>query len=355
MIRRIFFHIIASIGFLCSCDRVPGLSEKEDNCTYTTTLVAGTPSHPVSKNEIQKVIDLLSNRFRKVDKKFTITGEKEKIHLSIDGVAEDELPRMRMLSTVNVDLGFWETYSNEETISFLIRADSVIAAGKVSAGDTTAATRDIASLSLTEQLDVKKDEAVNVNDGEHPLLSVLSLSVNTTSEGVELIPGPVVGYANESDTAQVMAYIKEAQSKKVFPEDMVFMWDAKLNYFTSVIELYAVRAHRGGALLSGDIIKEAEIVIEPEHGGYASISLGFNRDAAQKWSRITANNIGKSIVIVFDKRVFSAPTVQNEITGGLCTISGDFSIREAEDLVNVLRVYNYPFPVSKITETLRCK
>ncbi|MDR1676001.1 MAG: protein translocase subunit SecF, partial [Tannerella sp.] len=48
-------------------------------------------------------------------------------------------------------------------------------------------------------------------------------------------------------------------------------------------------------------------------------------------------NIGSYIAIVLDDKVYSAPRVNDEITGGRSQITGHFSTEEAKDLANVLK------------------
>ena len=62
----------------------------------------------------------------------------------------------------------------------------------------------------------------------------------------------------------------------------------------------------------------------------------MNEEGARKWARITKDNVGRAIAIVLDGVVYSAPNVNDEITGGRSQISGHFTVEEAGDLANVL-------------------
>jgi SecD/SecF fusion protein len=66
--------------------------------------------------------------------------------------------------------------------------------------------------------------------------------------------------------------------------------------------------------------------------------------AASRWAQVTGANIGKYIAIVLDDRVYSAPRVNGKISGGSSQISGNFDIREAQDLANVLKAGKLPAP-----------
>mgnify|MGYP000597473569 CR=1 FL=1 len=53
--------------------------------------------------------------------------------------------------------------------------------------------------------------------------------------------------------------------------------------------------------------------------------MSMNTDGARRWAQLTKQNIGKSIAIVLDGYVYSAPNVNNEITGGNSQITGHFT------------------------------
>jgi SecD/SecF fusion protein len=67
---------------------------------------------------------------------------------------------------------------------------------------------------------------------------------------------------------------------------------------------------------------------------------------------MTAENIGKSIAIVLDDFVYSFPTVQGEIAGGSSQITGNFTIKEAEDLANILNSGKMDAPARIVEEAI---
>lgn len=77
--------------------------------------------------------------------------------------------------------------------------------------------------------------------------------------------------------------------------------------------------------------------------------MTMNAAGARTWARMTADNIGQCIAIVLDGYVYSAPVVNQEITGGHSEISGHFTITEARDLANVLESGKLPAP-ARITQ-----
>ena len=67
---------------------------------------------------------------------------------------------------------------------------------------------------------------------------------------------------------------------------------------------------------------------------------------------MTKQNIGRSIAIVLDNYVYSAPNVSTEITGGNSIITGNFSPEQSKDLANVLKSGKMPAPAHIVQEDI---
>ncbi|MDE1977480.1 MAG: protein translocase subunit SecD, partial [Elusimicrobia bacterium] len=84
--------------------------------------------------------------------------------------------------------------------------------------------------------------------------------------------------------------------------------------------------------------------------GMPEVAFTFKPDAAQKFSNLTAANVGKDLAIVLDGVVQTAPVIKGRIPGGHGVIEGNFTIDEAKDLAIVLRSGALPAPVNIIEE-----
>src|SRR5690606_20510693 len=58
----------------------------------------------------------------------------------------------------------------------------------------------------------------------------------------------------------------------------------------------------------------------------------------------------KSVAIVLDNLVYSAPTVQGEIPNGISSISGSFKVEDTQDLANVLKAGRLPAPAKIVSD-----
>jgi preprotein translocase subunit SecD len=101
------------------------------------------------------------------------------------------------------------------------------------------------------------------------------------------------------------------------------------------------------ALLTGDTIKSAKVNFGNQAGG-AYVGISFDARGAKVFDRVTAENVKRRLAIVLDDTVYSAPVIQERISGGEAQITGNFTPEEASDLAIVLRAGSLPAPVKVI-------
>ena len=78
----------------------------------------------------------------------------------------------------------------------------------------------------------------------------------------------------------------------------------------------------------------------------------MNVDGARRWAALTKANLKRCVAIVLDDNVYSAPTVQSEITGGNSQITGRFTTEDTRDLANVLKSGKMPAPAKIVSEEI---
>ena len=69
------------------------------------------------------------------------------------------------------------------------------------------------------------------------------------------------------------------------------------------------------ALLTGDTIKSAKVNFDSRQGG-AHVSMSFDSRGAKVFDRVTAENVKRRLAIVLDDSIYSAPVIQERISGG---------------------------------------
>jgi preprotein translocase subunit SecD len=101
-------------------------------------------------------------------------------------------------------------------------------------------------------------------------------------------------------------------------------------------------------MLAGDVLSDARVAIGQFNDPYVSVT--FDAKGAREFDRITGENVKKRMAIVLDNTVYSAPVIQERISGGRAQITGTFSMEEANNLAIVLRAGALPAPLRIIQD-----
>ena len=301
-----------------------------------------------------------------------LEGQQGRIMIEMPGIKEPE--RVRKLLQGSANLEFWETYEGSQVANYLQTLDERLAAKLNGTADETkedtaavvaeAEAADTTHVAETKADTTKSDLAAAVKSGndepkagagmsaadiekahkEHPLLSRLMVYPN----------GCTVGVANKLDIDTISALLASPEAKQILPGDLSLKWAVKgrgEGEQSSIYELYAIKVpHDGHAPLEGDVISTASD--EFDQNGHPCVSMTMNADGARRWAALTKANIKRSVAIVLDDRVYSAPVVQNEITGGNSQITGNFTVQDTKDLSNVLRSGKMPAPAKIVSEEI---
>lgn len=101
--------------------------------------------------------------------------------------------------------------------------------------------------------------------------------------------------------------------------------------------------------LSGRHLKRASVAFDPTTGA-PQVLLQFNAEGRKLFREITARNVGKPVGIFLDGRPITTPIVQQEIPSGEATITGNFDLKEAQNLARKLNAGALPVPIKLIAE-----
>ncbi|GAA2062929.1 protein translocase subunit SecD [Streptomyces albiaxialis] len=119
----------------------------------------------------------------------------------------------------------------------------------------------------------------------------------------------------------------------------------------------------GPSALTGDGVKDAEPQFDNQQGNGWTISIDFRGGAKDKWAELTgdaacapAGDQKRRVAIVLDKKVISAPNIQQDVAcdvgikGGSTQITGNFSDSEAHDLAALVKGGALPVPVEVVSQ-----
>jgi SecD/SecF fusion protein len=282
-----------------------------------------------------------------------------RIQIELPGVDNPE--RVRKLLQGVAKLEFWEVYEVSEINNYLTAMDQqatkVMQAGMTEeekTAQTVSAIEDLQDL-LSED---ENDSSTVAEAGEESTDSNLDSLTNTNiSPLLDLIKSPYGLIYSVKDTAQVNRVLAMEEVQAVIPSNMKFLWLVKpltnqdeLNT-DELLELYAIKMARNGrAPLTGEVIVDARQDLDER--ARPAVSMQMNAQGAKIWKRLTAANVNRRIAIVLDDYVYSAPVVNGEIPNGNSSISGNFTINEAQDLANILKAGALPAPTTIVEDVV---
>lgn len=258
-----------------------------------------------------------------------------RILVELPGVEDPE--RVRSLLQRSANLQFWRTYTmaevQEDLMALATRLGEPAAAPSV-VTDSLAQADTLATDSTAQAAKPATKEATQPQ--AENLFTYLQPSGYPDS--------PIVGYAKAADLNKIDSIIALGKERKLLRSDLSLMWganperDPETKKISDIYTLYAIRTNSTMTPdLAGDAVSSARSDYNTQLGQNDPIvSMQMNMEGAQKWARLTKENVGRAIAIVLDGVVYSAPNVNQEIVGGNSQISGNFTVSEASDLANVL-------------------
>ena len=315
--KKIFFLAAIIVALLTA-----GCSTKS-KFDLKLTLTPREPNSVITKNDMNKAAEVSGNRlinFFSIPKEniqSEISGNK--IVLTISNADTGKIGLIRNVLSGYHKLEFLETYDYGEVKENLLRVNLKL--------------RDMETPVKGE----KKSEMNPLFDILHPLMK----------SNMEQSHSCLIGLVNVKDTSRINEYFRMDQIKALLPGDLRFYWSAnpyRYDSSRSFYELHAIKVNAPGkeGPVNGSSIISARTIIGRDSSN-VKIDLSMDSAGTKTWARVTRENIGRCIAVVFDGYVRSYPRVQVEISGGNTEITGDFAVRDADFLVNILKSGDLPF------------
>ena len=298
-------------------------------------------------NNTYRILRTRIDRFGVASPSINPDPAKGIINIELAGVNDKERVRSYLQSTAN--LQFFEVYTFESTDlqNGIVAADKAVQdmlEGAPVVADTAAA-KDTAAKKATAKL---KDSA-NAN----PIARLVQFTQPYSDGAGKPVFPAAIGYIQSKDTGTLNSYLRLDFVKTKFPANLQFMYgkaeastDPK---FKDILTLYAIKTlDNGQAELEGDHISSASQ--DYDERGRIAIKMNMDKMGTNLWAKMTTKNAGKPIAIVLDNFVYSAPNVNEPITTGNSQISGSYTLKEAQDLSEILESGKLPAPAKIVQE-----
>jgi len=307
----------------------------EDNTTVKETL----------QDEIDSSIGTAFEVLRSRIDKFGVTqpniqriGNSGRIQIELPGAKDIE--RVTKLITSKAELQFWEVHTNTEVQNFFFTAEGKVAEllkNTAEVEDTKEEDND----DIDDLLGETKDSTAVT---QKSLFTYLTPNIARSQNQVSSL----VAQAKVTDTATVNSLLNRKEVRALLPKEIryvKFLWDYKANKAddgTEFIGLYAIKGNRNDkATIEGDVILDAGQVFDQLNK--PEVSMTMNSIGTKKWAKMTGDNVGGFVAVVLDDIVYTAPSVNQTITGGRTSISGgSMTIEEAKDIATILKAGKLP-------------
>jgi SecD/SecF fusion protein len=308
-----------------------------------------------SMEGVEEIMNRRINQFGVAQPNIQKDIANNRLYIELPGVQDEATVAEKLVSTANLE--FFEIYSAQEINIYWQQA---VVASQSEPLDVDELEQEIDTASTaaidTVGIDTLSTDAASAGDELNlkDLNDLESLGGGEAGKGGlgEYVKpyGPYnVGYAMPENKTAVDVFLKREDILSKFPETVRFMWSEDMmvvNPDTKELGylLYAIRVPDDGkARVGGKDIKTASTGYDTE-AGKITVDLEMTTDGGDKWARMTEDNINKQVAITMDNVVYSAPNVENAITGGRTQISGGFTINEAKDLAGLLNGGALPAP-----------
>lgn len=299
------------------------------------------------------------------------------ITVELPGIQDKE--RVRKLLQSSANLQFWELYNVQELAPSINKADGIFYTmmGGKEKTDTALQKLDSANKqTATAKPDTtKKDTSGGLAKLDNSDTSTTTASTAATDEaeakkhlagyiqfadpngyqqeGKTRFSAPI-GYVPIKDTALVRSYLESPAIRPSFPAQMLWMYGNpeknKDRTTASFVPLYAIKTFgKDKAKIEGDAVSDAGSDFDPMTN-QPIVNMNMNSTGTKAWAKMTAENEDKPIAIALDNIVLSAPHVDEPIEGGTSRISGGFTVEEAKDLANILKIGKLPAPAKIVQE-----
>jgi preprotein translocase subunit SecD len=332
--RRAIAYIIIMLIPIFYCMSCRSKIYEEGSLKEGTRLVFQVMVNEAIDFETSYQIELLRNNFNERNIEFERIFEGELGQFTTDSInPEQEIEIRELLDNKCPD---WNYIFAQKTVAFTLKPEAAEHIKNVSADQTFAALRSrLEELGLKKVIIKKHEEKADQIIIELPPIEYIDRIISIIKTTAHLEIKEVRGEPAQTKEALLLEYNGEV------PDGCeILREDPKITEgYYYLVNLVPV--------ITGRDIKESQKDVDSFNN--PAVSFILTAEGAEKFSRFTKENIGKSLAIVFDGNVYSAPTIHETISErGM--ITGNFTEQQAEDLALVLRAGALPVSIKLIEQ-----
>ena len=288
-------------------------------------------------NNTFRILNTRIDRFGLASPSINPDPSKGIINIELAGISDKERVRSYLQSTANLQFFEVYTFENKDFQTAILAADKAI---------------ELSNAGIVDSTVVAKIDTAKANAAKNPLLKIVQFTQPYQAKNGQYVFPAEIGYTLKKDSAVLNAYLALPEVKSKFPSNLVFMYgksDESDPKAKDVLALYAIKTLENGlAELEGDHVANA--AQDFDERGKVAIKMNMDKIGTSIWAKMTTKNVGKPLAIVLDNIVYSAPNVNDAITTGNSSISGNYSLKTAQDLAQILESGKLPAPAKIVAE-----
>ncbi len=299
---------------------------------------------------------------------------KSIINIELAGINDKERVRKYLQATANLQFFEMYTLESKDVQNGVVAADKAVQEylNGIKATDTVVAKKDtvktvtisaakkadtaktatISSIAADTKTGSAKKDTSKAKLNESPIVRLIQFTQPYQGRGGKTVFPSNLGYIQTKDTGRLNDFLRMDIVKSKFPSNLVFMYgkmDATDTKSKDVLMLYGIKTlDNGQAELEGDHITNAGQ--DYDERGKIAIKMNMDKIGTNIWAKMTTRNVDKPIAIVLDNFVYSAPNVNDPITTGNSQISGSYTLKEAQDLSELLTSGKLTAPARIVAE-----
>ena len=308
---KIYSFVLIAVACFVSCD---------NKNSYQLTLAIAEDT--VSESRINETINVLKSRLKLLHYDVSdIKATADRKSISIVTTKQLDKIDINQYLLIQGKLEFYECYSFEELAQMLEAFNNKL-------NNPRSALSKIPAFA-----------AVVNKYGDSNLLTRL---ISFYEPGAEAKRG-AIGGVRVADTSSLNVLFQILSNE--LPADCTVMYgtsNKSNNSNTEYVDLYFLK-NNSSKMDASKYISEA---ISDKTKNEPVLKIKFNKVGTVRWSQLTRMNINKSLAIVFEGIVMTAPTVISEMTTGDAEINGNFTTEKAKTLAILISSGYLPVKLS---------
>jgi len=273
---------------------------------------------------VKSDIEVVKKRVETFGVKNYNVSQEGKYDIKITASTEGNIDELNLLLLIKGNLEFKLEFEQTDAMNVMMRIDSVLS------GNARLQYR------IVDEQDTSHFKEL------HPWFYLVNF--------YEYQEGSITFTSKESVKEDVENILMRQEIKNVIPENVCLSWDHNAGIVGKNKEnIYKIYVLKKQPELTGSVITHTVCEID-EATNAPIVAIEMNKEGADRWAKITEENVNKRVAIVLDDKVVSCPIIRSKITGGKTEIALLSSWSEANEIAVAIKAGVLPMPLVLVSQ-----